>query len=894
MAKFRSIITVFFLMMSLGLWAQLHGRPFIKKYTSLEYKGNARNFDLWCGDNGRVYVANFEGLLIYDGAEWQMIHTPGISRVTSIFNGNDSRVWFGGNNVLGYIEDEYAETITIKYVQRDDEIKVNFGEIENIFEDSKGKIHFTSSTYPDKSYCVENGTIKVDAVKTDMDKPWEYWDESGMNVLDRTEMKDQHLNVIATAKHGLIIKDTNGKTLYTLNTEKGLCSNSITAVDYDEQGSLWGATDNGIFVVNFSPIYTQYTEIDGLIGQVTSALYCNDNLFVGTLQGLYMLDSNDKFRRLGDIDMAGWQLVKGPGNSILCATAQGVYQYTNVLRQITTSHTLSLIPENTKTFLLGELDGIYRCTYSGSRTLLDESIQNVQKFERDENGGIWAITLYRKTYYKAPNSENFVEKENKKLSLLFEYYDAQNNKWSSASNGRGLIKKGLSDNQKIWLNALYNYNIQAMTMDGNIAWVGGNFGIIRFDLAKMNAIRPYVPQVYIRNFVANDDYVSFSITCNLKNPIGTTKYSYRMHTDDEWSKWSTTQNIIFDHLAHGSYEVTVRCVDAMGVMSVSDTITFEVPVPLYLKWYSIVIYILFLLYITYLIFRWRMHRAKQVQIKLEKLVEKRTRELKDAQNQLIRQEREATVGKLTKGLIDRILNPMNYINNFSHLTLGLVKDLYKDIFDEKEHMNEDNYEDSMDVLDMMKTNLEKIEQHGISTTRILKSMEELLKERSIKIESVAIGTLCSQNIEMMKKYYAEDIAKYNIKIEWLAPADPVAADVNATNLSKVFQAILANAMYAVKKKIEKDDKSGYEPYIKVSINSSQVNASPMIVFYDNGIGIEETIIDKVFDPFFTTKPTGEASGVGLYLCHQIIQDFGGSIKIESEKDNHTEITIVLP
>ena len=68
----------------------------------------------------------------------------------------------------------------------------------------------------------------------------------------------------------------------------------------------------------------------------------------------------------------------------------------------------------------------------------------------------------------------------------------------------------------------------------------------------------------------------------------------------------------------------------------------------------------------------------------------------------------------------------------------------------------------------------------------------------------------------------------------------------------------------------------------------------VITFHDNGIGIENTIIDKIFDPFFTTKPTGEASGIGLYLSREIIQNHGGDIHVTSQKDQYTEFTITLP
>lgn len=83
------------------------------------------------------------------------------------------------------------------------------------------------------------------------------------------------------------------------------------------------------------------------------------------------------------------------------------------------------------------------------------------------------------------------------------------------------------------------------------------------------------------------------------------------------------------------------------------------------------------------------------------------KELRQAQDDLVRQEKMATVGKLTQGLIDRILNPLNYINNFSHLTSGLLQDLYQNLESAQKLLDEDTYLDSVDVIAMMKDNLAK-------------------------------------------------------------------------------------------------------------------------------------------------------------------------------------------
>ena len=64
--------------------------------------------------------------------------------------------------------------------------------------------------------------------------------------------------------------------------------------------------------------------------------------------------------------------------------------------------------------------------------------------------------------------------------------------------------------------------------------------------------------------------------------------------------------------------------------------------------------------------------------------------------------------------------------------------------------------------------------------------------------------------------------------------------------------------------------------------------------YDNGTGIEASVVGKVFDPFFTTKTTAEAVGVGMYLSREIILNHGGDITVSSVKDEYTEFVVSVP
>ena len=149
-----------------------------------------------------------------------------------------------------------------------------------------------------------------------------------------------------------------------------------------------------------------------------------------------------------------------------------------------------------------------------------------------------------------------------------------------------------------------------------------------------------------------------------------------------------------------------------------------------------------------------------------------------------------------------------------------------------------------------------------------------------------------QNEKMVGTYFEQEISQYAVRVIFDIPEQDIHINGNAEQLSKTFMNILCNAIYAVVKKCKRQPDTPYLPEVslRVSVNAKEVR----LVFRDNGIGIEQTIIDKIFDPFFTTKTTGEASGVGLYLSREIIQNHNGDIKVESKKDEYTELIITLP
>ncbi|MDH6343123.1 two-component system NtrC family sensor kinase [Parabacteroides sp. PFB2-12] len=332
-------------------------------------------------------------------------------------------------------------------------------------------------------------------------------------------------------------------------------------------------------------------------------------------------------------------------------------------------------------------------------------------------------------------------------------------------------------------------------------------------------------------------------------------------------------------------------------------------VALYYDWDTwIGLLIAFLIVLLIVMSRWK-KKLRQKEY-LAKVVEERTIELRvqrdqvlkeseklsntldalaEAQDELVRSERLATVGQLTKGLVDRILNPLNYINNFAGLSVELVDDLRKDLTDEKAVMSREAYEDSLEIMEMLQNNLQKITEHGANTVRIVKAMEELLKDHRSSFTQADISNLCKVNLDVVAKLFEKEIGDNDIKIDFQGLALPIMIDMHIEQMSKALLNIYKNAVYALLKRREKE---AYAPELSVRVRRE--GYSIVIYITDNGIGIEENIQSRIFEPFFTTKPTAEAAGTGLYLSREIVLNHRGTIEVKSEKGKKTEFTITIP
>ena len=264
--------------------------------------------------------------------------------------------------------------------------------------------------------------------------------------------------------------------------------------------------------------------------------------------------------------------------------------------------------------------------------------------------------------------------------------------------------------------------------------------------------------------------------------------------------------------------------------------------------------------------------------------------LKSTQDELLRQERLASVGQLTKGIVDRILNPLNYINNFSQSSGQLLLEITEVTDKHLEKLSEDEKDDLESGLAMLKKNLEKIYEHGNSTTRIVKDMQKLLKGKSTEFFITELNPFLDSKARTAVQEVMNEYKGSFVKLDMDLDPEPVKVSLLPYEFSQVLTNLISNACYTVleKCKLAKD----FEPEVKII--TSRTDKLVRITVRDNGKGIPPKEIEQLFNPFFTTKPTSKGTGLGLYMSKDIIEYHKGRMSVNSREGEFTEINIILP
>jgi signal transduction histidine kinase len=265
-------------------------------------------------------------------------------------------------------------------------------------------------------------------------------------------------------------------------------------------------------------------------------------------------------------------------------------------------------------------------------------------------------------------------------------------------------------------------------------------------------------------------------------------------------------------------------------------------------------------------------------------------DLQKAQDRLVQTEKLASLGQLTAGIAHEIKNPLNFVNNFSALSAELIDELDETLVPAP--LDQKMRGDVGELTQMLKSNLEKVVQHGKRADSIVKNMLQHSREGSGEHRPVDINAIVDESLNLA--YHGARAEKAGFSIALQRDLDPSVgmAHVYPQEITRVLLNLISNGFYATtKRKAEVGD--GFEPMLSAA--TKNLGDKVEIRIRDNGTGIPEEAKAKIFNPFFTTKPSGEGTGLGLSMSHDIIvKQHGGSIDVETEPGLFTEFKIVLP
>jgi two-component system, NtrC family, sensor kinase len=266
-------------------------------------------------------------------------------------------------------------------------------------------------------------------------------------------------------------------------------------------------------------------------------------------------------------------------------------------------------------------------------------------------------------------------------------------------------------------------------------------------------------------------------------------------------------------------------------------------------------------------------------------------ELRTAQDRLVQTEKLASLGQLTAGIAHEIKNPLNFVNNFSSLSVELIDELREELAKVKA---DDATRDAItDVAKTLKGNLEKIAHHGKRADAIVKNMLLHSREGSGDHRPVDVNALVEESLNLAYHGARAEKQGFNIALERSFDAAAGEVDLYPQEVTRVLLNIIANGFYAAHKRKSQAGGADFEPMLVASTRN--LGDRVEIRIRDNGIGIPPEVKEKMFNPFFTTKPAGEGTGLGLSISHDIIvKQHAGAIAVDTQPGQFTEFTIVLP
>jgi signal transduction histidine kinase/ligand-binding sensor domain-containing protein len=462
-------------------------------------------------------------------------------------------------------------------------------------------------------------------------------------------------------------------------------------------------------------------------------------------------------------------------------------------------------------------------------------------------------------------------------------------------------------------------SVLSLFEEGGVVWIGGPEGIVRYDTRHppLNRMRP---SALVRRVIIGTDSVIFygmkvspAVTSSLDYSHNSLRIEYAVPEfdhpseqfyryllegyDDQWSAWTTETRKDYTNLSEGRYLFHVRARIGAGEAGTEDVFAFTVLPPWYRSWWAFLTYLAALGGSVVAIVRFRVRLLRKQTEALEEKIELRTRELKQAQTQLVQSEKMASLGQLVAGIAHEINNPLGFIaGNLSHFQEYIAG--LEAIIQE--------YDRASDRLDNpeLQQNIEQVKRR-YDYAFIRRDASQVIRtcqRGAERIQRIVEDLRMFSRLEETNKEPANVHEMLDLTLDLLRPVYDGRVEIVRSYgslptvlcypglLNQVFMNVLVNAFQAIPGKGHvwlatehrtSDSTRRNVPAVRISIR-------------DDGIGIPESIQGKIFDPFFTTKPVGKGTGLGLSIGYNIMQKHGGRIDVTSREGHGATFVLTLP
>lgn len=731
----------------------------------------------------------------------------------------------------------------------------------------------------------------------------------------------------------------DGKSMITYTSTHGLNSNEVYAIEEDIAGNLWLGTENGLAKFDGTS-FTQYTPDQGLAGYIVLSIQAekDGSLWIGTVDGGLSHFDGQKFTQLttqqGLADNAVIQVKLDALENLWIGTLKGISFLPNKVKSLAAEGNtnvielfrnfgtedglpdqviLQIVPLQKGKVAVGTNLGI--AFFDGPKEDDDfTELKNIEIFNsntgypvkdltdgqdgmyQDRSGIVWAGTGSNKTALVRFDYEALVRNQTlPKVFLRQLRINEEVISWNS-------LKSKTDPSIQVWeevtsLGKSLNPEERSRIQE-------------RFKGVEFSNVSPFfpIPQGLVLPYKHNHINIDYG-SSELAKPF-LIEYQYMLEGyDEEWSPVLKKTSATFGNIQEGEYTFWVKArftgpsEGEANEWTEPISFSFTVLPPWYRTWWAFLVYSLLFLSLIYPIHQYQRNqtiKAEQEKARERELEQAREIEkaytkleaahenLKATQAQLIQQEKLASLGQLTAGIAHEIKNPLNFVNNFS----GLSMEFLDEIEEELDKIGESEAKENIrDLLGDIRVNLEKIRHHGGRADNIVKSMLMHSRGGSGTMEPSDLNEVIREYVNL--SFHGMRANKNPINVDIALELDEKLPKIplNSEDFSRVILNLTKNAFDAMREKLNSNGQE-YKP--KLTVRTKDLGNEVLIEVEDNGPGVSDKIKDKLLMPFFTTKKGTEGTGLGLSITHDIIKAHNGGLDISTEVGEWTKFSIKIP